>query len=85
MTRSKKRKPDAAPKRRKRAPVHDNILRLREGLKLTQEQLATKVGSDKTRVSHWERAKCSPNAEVLPALAACLGVTVDELLAEQAA
>lgn len=76
------RKRRTAPKRR---PIHDNIRRLRAELGLTQEQLADEVGEEKSLVSHWERAHCSPRSSKLPRIAAALGTTVDALLSGRAA
>ena len=62
-------------------PIHERIRSLRKGLKMTQAQLAKKVGVvDKTSVSLWELRKLPPT-DRLPALAEALGVTVAELIA----
>lgn len=66
-------------------PVHRNIKRLREGLALTQTELGSRVGRDKSVVSHWEKGKSAPALEILPAVAKALLVTVDELLAHHRA
>jgi transcriptional regulator with XRE-family HTH domain len=75
---------------RKKRPVHANITRLREakGLTLTEfaAQLAarTKTKVDKTRVWHWENGDSAPNGRILPAVAAELDTTIDDLLGEGA-
>lgn len=62
--------------------VHANILRLRKEKGLTQGELGLLVGADNTMVSHWERGESAPAMRRLPMVAAALGVSVDELLAE---
>jgi transcriptional regulator with XRE-family HTH domain len=41
---------------------------------LTQEQLGGAIGSDQARVSEWERGLFSPRPELIPAVAAAVGV-----------
>ena len=54
-------------------------LRLRKGA--TQEALAEHLGVTAQAVSKWERGSASPDIELLPALSAYFGVTIDELFA----
>ena len=54
-------------------------LRLRKGV--TQEALAEHLGVTAQAVSKWERGSASPDIELLPALSAYFGVTIDELFA----
>ena len=57
----------------------DGIHALREGLGLTQKELAERIGvSDKT-VSKWETGRGLPDISVLPLLAEALGVSLSEL------
>jgi hypothetical protein len=54
----------------KRIPSPGFITALREGLGLTQQELAERVGVDKMSVSRWERGQIRPCAESLAALEA---------------
>jgi transcriptional regulator with XRE-family HTH domain len=64
--------------------VHGNIKRLRIERGLTQAELGAAVEADNTVVSHWERGESAPGIDRLPAVAAALGVTVDDLLSNEA-
>ena len=56
------------------------IKELREKNKLTQLQLAEKLGvSDKT-ISKWETGQTMPDVALLPLIASFYGVTLDELM-----
>lgn len=57
-----------------------NLRRLRLNKGLTQEELALRVGVSAQAVSKWERDECYPDITLLPGLANCFGVSVDELL-----
>lgn len=46
-----------------------------------QVALNRDVPMDKSMISHWENGNSSPRQQSLPAVAAALGVTVDDLLA----
>lgn len=74
-----KRKPKLRP--RMEGPLHGLIKSLRIARGLTQQQLATKLGVDKTAVSHWENGIAQPALSRLPDLAKVLGVKVDKLIA----
>lgn len=54
-------------------------LRLRRGI--TQETLAQHFGLTAQAVSKWECGSAAPDIELLPALSAYFGVTIDELFA----
>ena len=54
-------------------------LRLRRGI--TQDALAQHLGVTPQAVSKWERNAAAPDIEMLPALSAYFGVTIDELFA----
>ena len=61
----------------------NNIKFCRERAGVTQAQLATVVGIDRTAISKWESGETLPRADKLPAIAAALGCTVDELLTSE--
>ena len=54
------------------------LKRLRKSKGITQEQLADKVGVSPQAVSKWEISSY-PDAQLLPAIADALDVTIDEL------
>lgn len=47
---------------------------------LSQNDLAAKLGVPQSNISFWERGEKPPRGEILPQLAATLGVSLDELL-----
>ena len=49
---------------------------------MTQEELASRLGIKRQRLSNYEIGSREPNIETLKALAKALECTVDELLAE---
>ena len=59
--------------------IGNKIKQLRYKMRLTQEQLATRIGISAQSVSKWENAVTMPDISLLPALASELGVTIDEL------
>ncbi|MBQ8632897.1 MAG: helix-turn-helix transcriptional regulator [Lachnospiraceae bacterium] len=56
------------------------IAKLRKEKKLTQEQLAEKLGVNNRSVSRWENGTCMPDYALLPLLAQELGISVAELV-----
>jgi transcriptional regulator with XRE-family HTH domain len=54
----------------------------RKGLGLTQEDIAEEFGIDRSSVAAWETGKAVPDVRRIPKLAALLGLTADELLAD---
>lgn len=60
--------------------ISENIRRMRLDKGMTQEALAAHVGVTGQAVSKWERDECYPDITLLPRLANCFDVTVDELL-----
>lgn len=52
-------------------------LRLHDGR--TQEALAGKLGVTAQAISRWEKGICYPDMELVPSIANCFGVTIDEL------
>lgn len=61
---------------------NSNLKRIRKEKGFTQEQLADAVGVSPQAVSKWEIASF-PDAQLLPAVADFLGVTIDELFGRQ--
>lgn len=49
---------------------------------MTQKQLSEKMQVNQTAVSQWETCRCNPSMRLLPALAAALGCSIDELFAD---
>ena len=56
-----------------------NLLRLREGLRLSQEQLAEKAELDRTYISGIERGVRNPSLLSLIRLARAVGVSLNDL------
>ena len=64
--------------------IADNLTELRKSKKLKQSELAEQMGySDKT-VSRWENGSTVPDIATLARLAEFYGITVDDLLHENA-
>jgi transcriptional regulator with XRE-family HTH domain len=57
-----------------------NLRRRREGLGLSQEELADRAAIDRTHLSKIERRIHSPTVDVLGRLATALGVSAADLL-----
>ena len=55
------------------------IKKLRESLKLTQEDLAKKLHIGRTTVSMWESGDAMPRADQLPELAKVLNCSIEDL------
>jgi len=60
--------------------IAKNLRSLRLSSNMTQEELAERLGVTGQAVSKWERDECYPDITLLPGLANCFGVTVDELI-----
>ena len=58
----------------------NTIKQLREGRKLTQAELAEKIGVSSKTVSKWETGKGLPDISLLQPLAQALGISVIELM-----
>ena len=56
-----------------------NLLRMRKVLRLTQEDVAEKVGVTRQAVAKWESGDSLPDLETGMRLARALGVTLDDL------
>lgn len=62
----------------------DNVRANRERLGLSQEELARRVGLTNSAVSQWEGGRAKPRIGVMKALSEIFGMTVSELLGEDA-
>ena len=60
--------------------LNEKILYYRKAAKLSQEELAARVGVSRQAVSKWELGDATPEVDKLLALARAFGVTTDELL-----
>ena len=60
--------------------LNEKILHYRKAAKLSQEELAERVGVSRQAVSKWELGDATPEVDKLLALARAFGVTTDELL-----
>lgn len=60
--------------------IGENLKKQRKSRELTQEQLADILGVSFQSVSKWERGEGYPDIEMLPTIANCFGITVDELI-----
>lgn len=58
----------------------ENLKQLRQQNNLTQEAFANILGVSFQAISKWENNKTYPDITLLPKIAICLGVSVDELL-----
>ena len=54
----------------------ENIRQFRKKMKMTQEELADKLGVSFQAVSKWENAQSAPDISLLPAIAAFYAVTI---------
>lgn len=59
------------------------LKRVREAAKMSQTELADKIGVKPNAVSQYESGVRTPHATLLPKIAQILECTVDELLREQ--
>lgn len=65
--------------------VNGKILKMRERLGLTQEELEVRAGLPRNRVAKWESGTGEPHARHLAGLARALTVPVEWLVDDQAA
>ena len=63
--------------------IHEIIKQKRLELKMTQEQVAERLGVSAPAVNKWERAISYPDITLLPPLARLLGVDLNTLLSFQ--
>lgn len=57
----------------------DNLIQLRKLKKMTQEDIAEKVGVSRQAVAKWEAGETTPDLEKAQLLATALGVSLDDL------
>lgn len=62
------------------ATLGSRISKWRKEKRMTQEELAEKLGVSSQAVSKWENDVSCPEISLLPELADILGITIDELL-----
>ena len=60
--------------------IGTNIYTLRKEKKITQAQLAEKLGVSEQAVSKWENDQCSPDVSLFPIIADYFGVSMEYLL-----
>lgn len=58
------------------------IKTLREKRKMLQQELADKLGVDRTAVTKWESGATAPKTDMLPALAKVLKCKIEDLYKE---
>ena len=56
-----------------------NIYTLRKEKKITQAQLAEKLGVSEQAVSKWENGQCAPDVSLFPVIAGYFGVSIDRI------
>jgi len=59
--------------------IGTNIYALRKEKKITQAQLAEKLGVSEQAVSKWENDQCAPDVGLFPVIAEFFGVSIDRL------
>lgn len=59
--------------------IGTNIYTLRKEKKITQAQLAEKLGVSEQAISKWENNQCAPDVSLFPTIADCFGVSIDRL------
>ena len=59
--------------------IGKNIAELRKSGRMTQEQLAETLGVSSQTISKWENEITMPDIMLLPVIADCFDITVDEL------
>ncbi len=59
--------------------IGTNIYTLRKNKKITQGQLAEKLGVSEQAVSKWENDVCAPDVSLFPTIAEFFGVSIDRL------
>lgn len=59
--------------------IGTNIYTLRKEKKITQAQLAEKLGVSEQAISKWENNQCAPDVSLFPIIANYFGVSIDRL------
>ena len=59
--------------------IGKNIAELRKNSGMTQEQLAETLGVSAQTISKWENEVTMPDIMLLPVIAGCFNITIDEL------
>ena len=59
--------------------IGTNIYTLRKAKKITQAQLAQKLGVSEQAVSKWENEQCAPDVSLFPIIADYFGVSIDRI------
>lgn len=59
---------------------HDKFRQLRKTFGYSQQQLAIKLSTDRTLISHWESGNRKPNSEMIAKISNVFGVSTDYLL-----
>ncbi|MBR5445717.1 MAG: helix-turn-helix transcriptional regulator [Clostridia bacterium] len=59
--------------------IGTNIYTLRKEKKITQAQLAEKLGVSEQSVSKWENNQCAPDVSLFPVIAEYFGVSIDRI------
>ena len=59
--------------------IGTNIYTLRKTKKITQSQLAQKLGVSEQAVSKWENEQCAPDVSLFPIIADYFGVSIDRI------
>lgn len=65
---------------RQRERLAERLKEYRKFLKMSQKELAERLGKAQTVVSSWEIGTGVPNASQLPAIAKALDVSIDDLI-----
>lgn len=61
--------------------INENIKKIRLLRKLSQQEVAEKIGEKRSTYANWER-ETVPQADVLARIAAALGVSIDQILSD---
>lgn len=59
--------------------LNENIRELRKAKGLSQEELAVRLNVVRQTVSKWEQGRSLPDIGLLPVIAECFSVSLDEL------